>query len=66
MKLLNKALGLLRTPVCRNWGIGSGQTDGQRAQFEQEVSMLEESIEQSGGPYLCGATPTLVRLLLYS
>lgn len=46
--------------VYRPWGIGSGQTESQRAAFRQELSKLEQALEKSGGPFLMGRSVSLV------
>ena len=46
--------------VCRSWGIGTGQTESQRAAFRQELSRLEQALEKSGGPFFMGRSVSLV------
>ena len=49
----------------RHWGIGSGQTTRQRADFESQVAGLAASLQRHGGPFLLGEQPTLADILVY-
>lgn len=50
--------------ASRSWGLGSGQSDKQRAYFEGQLGVLAKSLQEYGGPYLTGPNITLVRGLV--
>ena len=56
-------IGLLKgLGSCRSWGIGSGQSNGQRRGLEQQLQVLAQALQEGEGPYLTGGSVTLVRL----
>ena len=44
----------------RHWGIGSGQSSGQKKDFLAQLKKLEQALEKSGGPFLGGQSISLV------
>lgn len=46
--------------ICRSWGIGTGQSDGQRKSFEAVLKRLNGPLAQLGGPFLTGKEVSLV------
>ena len=48
----------------RSWGLGTGQSDKQRAHFEGQLGVLAKALKEHGGPYLTGPDITLVRGLV--
>ncbi len=49
----------------RHWGIGSGQSARQRADFEAQLEQLAASLQRHGGPFLLGSQPSLADILVY-
>jgi hypothetical protein len=43
-----------------SWGIGSRQSSAALSSFESELKAMAQALQQHGGPYLCGDTPSLV------
>ena len=55
--------GLLKALESRrSWGIGSGQSNGQKRGLEQQLETLVQALQVGGGPYLTGVSVTLVRV----
>lgn len=50
----------------RSWGIGSGQTESQKAAFRNALSRaIVDPIQRFGGPYLLGSSVSLADLVVW-
>ncbi|KAK9917805.1 hypothetical protein WJX75_008460 [Coccomyxa subellipsoidea] len=58
-------LELLAGRTGRSWGIGTGQSDGQRKSFEAVLKRLDGPLAQLGGPFLTGKEVSLADLVLF-
>lgn len=63
--IVSAGLDLMAGKTGRYWGIGSGQSSGQRSAFEAELRQLAASLQQHGGPFLLGQQPSLADINLY-
>lgn len=64
--LSEAGLALMAGRTGRYWGIGGGQTAGQKAGFEAALKKaIIDPLKESGGPYLMGAHVILADLALY-
>ncbi|CAL8463333.1 g2867 [Coccomyxa elongata] len=58
-------LSLLAGRTGRFWGIGGGQTQAQQRSFEAQLTTLDESLSNFGGPFLLGERASLADLIIF-
>ncbi|WIA08730.1 hypothetical protein OEZ85_008154 [Tetradesmus obliquus] len=62
--IVSAGLDIVAGSTAYQWGIGRQPSTAQVQRFEQQCSQLRSALQQHGGPYLCGAQPTLADVAL--
>lgn len=65
--LVEAGLSFISGTTGRYWGIGSGQTDSQRSEFECALkkAIVDPIVASNGGPFLMGEQLTLADIAVY-
>lgn len=62
--IVSAGFDIVAGSTAYQWGIGRQPSSAQVQRFEQQCSQLRSALQQHGGPYLCGAQPTLADVAL--